>query len=73
MPTRINKKNLHHGNLGLPRFFWVMLTDSKGQIISYEEIKKESIFETNSKIDLLEFLADNKFPSQILDVFMSKL
>jgi len=73
MPTRINKKTIYHGGLGLPRFFWVMLTDTKGQTITYDEVKKESIFETSSKIDLLEFLADNKFPSQILDVFMSKL
>jgi len=73
MPTRINKKTNYRNKTGLPRFFWVMLTDSKGQPIPIEEIEKLTIFECSSKIDLLEYLAEKNFPEEIINLFTSKL
>lgn len=73
MPTRINKKNDIKGKVGLPRFFWVMLTDSKGNSVPMEEIKKHTIFETTSKMDFLEYLSQENFPIEIINIFMSKL
>lgn len=73
MPNRINKKNKIRGKSGLPRFFWVMLTDSKGGSIPIDEIKKITIFETDSKLELLEFLSEKNFPLEIINIFMSKL
>lgn len=75
MPTRINKKRNYKNKsgAGLPRFFWVMLTDSKGAPISLEEIQKITIFESNSKLELLEYLAAKNFPEEIINLFTSKL
>ena len=73
MPTRINKKTNYKNKTGLPRFFWVMLTDSKGLPIPTEEIEKLTIFECSTKIDLLEYLAGENFPEEIINLFTSKL
>jgi hypothetical protein len=73
MPTRINKKNNIRGKVGLPRFFWVMLTNSKGESVPMEEIKKMTIFQADNKVELLEYLAEQKFPIEIINLFMSKL
>lgn len=73
MPSRINKKNSIRGKMGLPRFFWVMLSNSRGQSVPLEEIMKLTVYETDSKMELIEYLAANKFPIEIINLFMLKL